>query len=833
MTEKDTLDARISISAKRANNAMGSLKKIGGEIKSFSKGIKKAIDISSGLMDLQNVMDTALGNMSGKIKNFVQDVVEQFNISELALERFSGRLQNLASNPIPNLSINWESSAGDCAPVSDLMSDTSEDLTHLTDDMVSFLNVGQDVVAEGFASVFDGQAKSLKDYRTDLMQAAMSEWALKQGMDADMESMSQAEKVMLRYQYVMANMADGYKEAKSFGSGFADLLNDMISPDLFASLGSTIAGSLNTDLYVPLSLGLGFDFKNLGESIVSGFNHFFDTFDFGALAETLNVWVQGVWLTVKTALTNIEWATVWEGVKDFLGKFDLETLEIAVGAIALAGVWKLHPEFDLVSWASSGISGFLGSVPVVIENIKLLSSGELLEGDGFFTKLINAFAMSAGGAETFGGSIAAVFGEAALPIATIVASVAALAAGLGYVFAKNEEVRESFGQAASALCEGLQPVFEFFSGTLLPDLQAGWERILEILTPFGEFLEVVFISLWQDVINPALTYIGETVLPMLAEALANLWNNILVPFGTFLADVLEPIIKIVLDVLMLLWQNVIVPLAGVIGNVFGKAFEELCSYFSENFIPQLESVIKVLQFLWDNVLSPVVDFLWEILKPAFESVFGQIGEVISGLTQVFGGLIDFIVGIFTGDWGRAWEGVKKIFAGIWDALGGILKAPLNGAMVLFEGLANKIVDAWNWIKTQLNKLRFSIPEWVPVIGGKEFGFNFSMSGYISLPRFQEGGFPEDGWFRASHGEIMGRFDNGQSVVANNRQITQGIADAVYPAVYNAVSAAMRNYNGTSEIKVYIGDKEITDVAINGIAERANRTQKMPFPLYLT
>lgn len=57
--------------------------------------------------------------------------------------------------------------------------------------------------------------------------------------------------------------------------------------------------------------------------------------------------------------------------------------------------------------------------------------------------------------------------------------------------------------------------------------------------------------------------------------------------------------------------------------------------------------------------------------------------------------------------------------------------------------------------------------------------------------FAKGGLPEDGWFRASHGEMLGKFDNGQSVVANNQQITKGISEAVAPAVYASVKAAVR------------------------------------------
>ena len=76
-------------------------------------------------------------------------------------------------------------------------------------------------------------------------------------------------------------------------------------------------------------------------------------------------------------------------------------------------------------------------------------------------------------------------------------------------------------------------------------------------------------------------------------------------------------------------------------------------------------------------------------------------------------------------------------------------------------------------------------------------------------RYAAGGFPEDGWFRASHGEIMGQFDNGQSVVANNQQITSGIANAVYPAVYNAMIAAMASSGGNGgDIVVQIDGENV-------------------------
>ena len=85
------------------------------------------------------------------------------------------------------------------------MSDMSVELTRLAGDMASFYNVEQDVVGEDLEAIFTGQTKPLRQYGLDLTEATLQEWAMKQGMDANINSMSQMEKTMLRYQYVMAN----------------------------------------------------------------------------------------------------------------------------------------------------------------------------------------------------------------------------------------------------------------------------------------------------------------------------------------------------------------------------------------------------------------------------------------------------------------------------------------------------------------------------------------------------------------------------------------------------------------------------------------------------
>lgn len=83
--------------------------------------------------------------------------------------------------------------------------------------------------------------------------------------------------------------------------------------------------------------------------------------------------------------------------------------------------------------------------------------------------------------------------------------------------------------------------------------------------------------------------------------------------------------------------------------------------------------------------------------------------------------------------------------------------------------------------------------------------------------FANGGFPEDGWFRASHGEMMGKFDNGKSVVANNKQITTGISEAVAPAVYAATKAAIKEELSNANVgggDVYLDATKVTTAIMN-------------------
>jgi hypothetical protein len=125
-----------------------------------------------------------------------------------------------------------------------------------------------------------------------------------------------------------------------------------------------------------------------------------------------------------------------------------------------------------------------------------------------------------------------------------------------------------------------------------------------------------------------------------------------------------------------------------------------------------------------------------------------------------------------------------------------IKNAVNGGIELM----NRFIG---WINDHLN---FS---WDPVmVAGKVIvpGGSVQLFTIPEIPRFENGGFLEDGLFTMNHGEIAGKFNNGKSVVANNQQIVEGIAAGVYEAVVAAMNATSGRQN--QSVNVYLDGKQI-------------------------
>lgn len=174
-----------------------------------------AVDLASQLTEVQNVVDTTFSNMTSKVDDFTKTSIQDFGMSELTVKQISSRFQALGTavgitsqqvangTAVTNKAL--MSQANTLYKTTDSMADMSLNLTKLAADMASFYDVDQADVAKSLQSIFTGTIAPLRRYGLDLTQATLKEWAMKNGLDANIKSMTQAEKVLLRYNYVMAN----------------------------------------------------------------------------------------------------------------------------------------------------------------------------------------------------------------------------------------------------------------------------------------------------------------------------------------------------------------------------------------------------------------------------------------------------------------------------------------------------------------------------------------------------------------------------------------------------------------------------------------------------
>ena len=176
----------------------------------IARRIKKNIDLASDLKETQNVVDVTFGEMANRMNEFADTAIETLGMSELTAKKIASRYQAMGSamdisdSMVKSTNDFVQSATKGYADVADSIADVSINLTRLAGDMASFYNVKYTDVAEDLEAIYTGMSKPLRKFGIDLSQATISQWALNRGMQVNFKTMTQAEKTLLRYQYVMA-----------------------------------------------------------------------------------------------------------------------------------------------------------------------------------------------------------------------------------------------------------------------------------------------------------------------------------------------------------------------------------------------------------------------------------------------------------------------------------------------------------------------------------------------------------------------------------------------------------------------------------------------------
>lgn len=332
------------------------------------------------------------------------------------------------------------------------------------------------------------------------------------------------------------------------------------------------------------------------------------------------------------------------------------------------------------------------------------------------------------------------------------------------------------------------------------------DDIVSILGNIATIVQKVFLN----IVAPIIDTVGKIIMDFVGDVLKPLWNaweNVFQSIMGLLSDFLKfatPIFSTILDILGPIFKLALTLLRGVFDMVFAairgiieRADKTICEKVNNirEFFRNLgEWMEGTFGFKWKNV--------FETVKNAVKVFRDYVGPIINSLEVVFLGLTNFISGVFSNNWRRAWFGVRQIFEGIVSGLRNIFKAPLN---FMIDGI-NKFLSGIGKIK---------IPDWVPGVGGKGFSIP-------RIPRLAKGGI-------VSASTIANIGEAGTEAVIPLQRNTQGL-DMIAEKISERLSLSQNDGTGaTYVIKLVLDDgRVITKMVIDNIKDYEARTGKPVF-----
>ena len=330
------------------------------------------------------------------------------------------------------------------------------------------------------------------------------------------------------------------------------------------------------------------------------------------------------------------------------------------------------------------------------------ASGMITNGAAGLVQAVAPFASAFGG-----------IASAALPVVAVIGSIVAAVSLLGeHLGDIRSIINNVFGEQGVAVFDGflntITGIKDKIVGVFSPENLASVRTA--IVGMFGENAGTGFdniVSIGQSVIGvfqQIVNFGTQTVKPMFEQV-----------FGWVSTTLLPGLLNAF---------NAIAPQIGPLVTNIGTAVMNVATLIGnaiQKILPVIESIVMVLINVVATVAPPII--------AAVSQIFANISNVVTSIQGVFEGLIQFITGVFTGNWSSAWEGVKSIFSNAFSALVELCKIPINAVIGIINGAINGINSILGSVTT--------IPEWVPVVGGK--GFSMQLP---TIPMLAKGGFTD-------------------------------------------------------------------------------------------
>lgn len=686
----------------KTNSTMNSLKKSADKTQSgitsaFKKlktgivalGIGKIIkdSITSGMnaVESDSLFDTSLGNMANDVRTWSDTIANALGLSAVAMRKNTGVIYNMTTS---------------MGVATDNALKMSKGVSLLAEDMASFYNLDS---AEAFNKIragLTGETEPLKALGILVDENTIKQVAYSEGIANTGSELTQQQKVLARYVAIL----------KQTGNAQGDLARTIDSPANQLRILKNQVGQL------------GLAFSNFLLPVVSAVLPYITAFT-KVITTAINTLAKFLGLTGKggTSGTAKEVKNISSGIGDVGSGLESANKSAKKLKGTLAGFDEMNVLQD--NSADSGAGGGAGGGATGTDlDFNLGEYDAHLDGlssktDEIAEKMKNAF-------KSVGEVLKTIWNSE--PVQAYAGAVTSYA----------QHIWDFWSTIGTSLVDNITMTWGNIEGnvsTILTNMSTLWTTYWTDVNkgiqtwgqPIIDGVNGVFNSIWKDAVDPAIQLIS-TAWADFSGTLVDLWNehgkplvdnigefttNVITLFQKVWDKVIEPIVTPFLETLSWLWdkhlKGMIEELGGLVGSVINGALE-----------------------IYNKFINPIVTWLLDMLSPAWAfisnliiglagSMIAFIGDLVSSITKTLRGLIDFITGVFTGNWDKAWNGIKNIFGGVFNALISLIKTPIN-----------YIIDALNSFISGINQIK--IPDWVPSVGGK--GINIP-----KIPKLAQGG----------------------------------------------------------------------------------------------
>ncbi|HEM3632620.1 TPA: hypothetical protein U1C38_000419 [Streptococcus suis] len=387
-----------------------------------------------------------------------------------------------------------------------------------------------------------------------------------------------------------------------------------------------------------------------------------------------------------------------------------------------------------------------------------------------------------------------------------ITSIGNLAQAIGQIFYDTitSVAATNIGSAIISSLAYIRMGMDDMTGKIERDFWAFWERLAVdnqagITTAFIGLLsavEPIFVSI-KDLFKNTFISLNTT------------YDEHLKPFFDSFTEGFSSIFGTLVDS----WNNDVQPVLDSLGQTFSDMFDNHIQPFVDNFLYAFGQVVDLLKIVWEVILQPFFDWIAANILPVLVPIFQTLAEwfvqawnvifdVLGAVLKILGGIIEYLIGVFTGDWEKAWNGTVQFFKGIWELASSIFMFVWNVILSFLKGVWNTIVAilqaGWDAIVRIFQGLgKWFGDRWKDVENifsnvGRWFGLKFAEAWLAVTKAFSGIG----DFFRGIYDNIVSWFSNiGGAVATAVSGAFRYAMNGVFATIENAVNGFIGMING--------------------------------------